>query len=269
MTGLAGRVALVTGAGSGLGEASAMALAQAGARVVTSDINEATARRTAGRIAELGGEAVACRVDVSDPGECERVVGRAVATYGSLHIVHHSAGVALPGVDGVASRIDPVDWDRIIRINLSGSFYCSHFAIPAIEASGGGSIILTASSMAHLPLGVLDAYAASKGGVVALTKSMALGCGAKNIRVSAISPGYADTPINADIFGDESARENFAQHHATGLQTSEEIADVVVFLAGDASRSLTGSVINCDRGWTAFKLPEGIRRPKRRSPVAP
>jgi NAD(P)-dependent dehydrogenase (short-subunit alcohol dehydrogenase family) len=110
--------------------------------------------------------------------------------------------------------------------------------------------------MAHLPLGGLDAYAASKGGVALLTKSMAVHCGAMNIRVNAISPGYVDTPMNAMIFGSESFKDGFAKGHATGLQTPEEIADLVVFLAGDAARSLTGAVLNCDRGWTAFKQPD-------------
>ena len=129
---------------------------------------------------------------------------------------------------------------------------------PEIAKAGGGSIN-TASSMAHLPLGGLDGYAASKGGVAMLTKSMAVGCGAMNIRVNAISPGYVDTPMNSLIFGNDTFREGFAKGHATGLQTPEEIAELVVFLASDASRSLTGAVLNCDRGWTAFKQPEALR----------
>jgi len=147
----------------------------------------------------------------------------------------------------------------VIRVNLSSVFYCSKYAIPAIATAGGGAIINTASSMAHLPLGGMDGYAASKGGVAMLTKSMAVGCAMMNIRVNAISPGYVDTPMNALIFGSESFREGFAKGHATGLQTAEEIADLVVFLASDASRSLTGAVLNCDRGWTAFKQPDVLR----------
>jgi NAD(P)-dependent dehydrogenase (short-subunit alcohol dehydrogenase family) len=187
------------------------------------------------------------------------MVRAAVDTYGALHILYNNAGVAWPGRDGFTPAIEPDDWDTVIRINLSSVFYCSKYAIPAIAAAGGGSIINTASSMAHLPLGGLDAYAASKGGVALLTKSMAVHCGPMNIRVNAISPGYVDTPMNAMIFGSESFKDGFAKGHATGLQTAEEIADLVVFLAGDASRSLTGAVLNCDRGWTAFKQPDVLR----------
>jgi NAD(P)-dependent dehydrogenase (short-subunit alcohol dehydrogenase family) len=113
--------------------------------------------------------------------------------------------------------------------------------------------------MAHLPLGGLDGYAASKGGVALLTKSMAVGCGMLNIRVNAISPGYVDTPMNALIWQSDEMKAAFAKGHATGLQTPEEIADLVVFLASDESRSLTGAVLNCDRGWTAFKQPDLLR----------
>jgi 3-oxoacyl-[acyl-carrier protein] reductase len=125
--------------------------------------------------------------------------------------------------------------------------------------TGGGSIINTASSMAHLPLGGLDGYAASKGGVALLTRSMAPSCGRLGIRINAISPGYVDTPMNEMIWGSAALKEGFELGHATGLQTTEEIADVVVFLASDASRSLTGALLTCDRGWTAFKSPDVLR----------
>ena len=124
---------------------------------------------------------------------------------------------------------------------------------------GGGSIINTASSMAHLPLGGIDGYAASKGGVALLTKSLAPNAGRLGIRVNAISPGYVDTPMNALIWGNDAVKHAFDLGHATGLQEPAEIAEVVVFLASDASRSLTGAVLNCDRGWTAFKQPDVLR----------
>jgi NAD(P)-dependent dehydrogenase (short-subunit alcohol dehydrogenase family) len=128
-----------------------------------------------------------------------------------------------------------------------------------MERSGGGSIVNTASSMAHVPLGGLDGYAASKGGVAQLTKSMAPSCGRRGIRVNAISPGYVDTPMNALIFGNDEVKAAFDAGHASGLQTPEEIAEVVVFLASDASRSFNGAVLNCDRGWTSFKMPDLLR----------
>ena len=160
--------------------------------------------------------------------------------------------------DGFTGDMDAAVWDQVIGINLSGTFYCCRSAMAHLAASGGGSIINTASSMAHLPLGMLDAYAASKGGVAMLTRSMASGAGRVGVRVNAISPGYVDTPMNALIWQTPQLHDAFAQGHATGLQTAEEIAEVVVFLASDASRSFTGAVLTCDRGWTAFKRPEAL-----------
>jgi NAD(P)-dependent dehydrogenase (short-subunit alcohol dehydrogenase family) len=256
---LQNKTAIVTGAGSGLGRAGALALARAGAAVLASDLSEAAARATVDAISQQGGRAWAFGADAGNAADAERMVRAAVDAFGALHILYNNAGIAIPFEDGFTPAIEPEVWDRVIRVNLSSVFYCSKYAIPEIAKAGGGSIINTASSMAHLPLGGLDGYAASKGGVALLTKSMAAGCGALNIRVNAISPGYVDTPMNALIFGNEQLKQGFAKGHATGLQSPEEIAELVVFLASDASRSLTGAVLNCDRGWTAFKQPEMLR----------
>ncbi|MDX2169257.1 MAG: SDR family oxidoreductase [Deltaproteobacteria bacterium] len=253
------RVAIVTGGGSGLGRAGALALAAAGARVLVSDIDADGARGTVEAIAAAGGQARGHVGDAGRAADAAAMVEAAVQAFGAVHVLYNNAGVAWPGRDGFTPAIEPEVWDAVIRINLSSVFYCAKYAIPVIAAAGGGSIINTASSMAHLPLGGLDGYAASKGGVALLTKSMALHCGALNIRVNAISPGYVDTPMNAMIFGSDAFKAGFARGHATGLQTAEEVAELVVFLAGDASRSLTGAVLNCDRGWTAFKQPDVLR----------
>lgn len=256
---LTDKAAIVTGAGSGLGRAGALALAAAGARVLVADIDDAGVRETAERIAAAGGTARVLVADAGRAADAERTVRTAVEAFGALHVLYNNAGVAWPGRDGFAPAIEPEVWDTVIRVNLSSVFYHAKYAIPAMAQAGGGSIINTASSMAHLPLGGLDAYAASKGGVALLTKSLAASCGPMNIRVNAISPGYVDTPMNALIFASEAFKDGFAKGHATGLQTAEEIAELVVFLAGDASRSLTGAVLNCDRGWTAFKQPDVLR----------
>jgi NAD(P)-dependent dehydrogenase (short-subunit alcohol dehydrogenase family) len=256
---LEGKVALVTGAGSGLGRASAVALAAVGAAVVVSDVNDEAGAETADLVIGAGGTASYVHADVSSASECEQLVDAAVEVYGSLHILHNNAGIALPMADGFAPDVDPALWDRVIATNLSSVFYCCHFAIPVMAAGGGGAIVNTASSMAHLPLGGLDGYAASKGGVALLTQSMAPNCGPLGVRVNAISPGYVDTPMNALIWGSDELKAGFARGHATGLQTAEEIADLVVFLASDAARSLTGAVLTCDRGWTAFKAPDVLR----------
>ncbi len=255
MATLTGKVALVTGGGSGLGRAGALALARAGASVLVSDVDETRARETAAAITRDGGTAHASAGDAGRAADATRLVDEAAREFGALHVLYNNAGVAWPGRDGFTPDIDPAVWDEVIRINLSSVFYCAHAAIPAIAAAGGGSIINTASSMARLPLGGLDAYAASKGGVALLTQSLAPGCGKRGIRVNAICPGYVDTPMNAMIWGNDALKQAFARGHATGLQTPEEIADLVVFLASDASRSLSGAVLACDGGWTAFKQP--------------
>jgi NAD(P)-dependent dehydrogenase (short-subunit alcohol dehydrogenase family) len=256
---LEGKVSIVTGGGSGLGRAGALALGRAGAKVVVADIDEAAAGATATLISNEGGRALACFADAGKPSDAQATVRTAVEAFGALHVLYNNAGIALPFQDGFAPAVDPEVWERVIRVNLSSVFYFSKYAIPEIAKAGGGAIINTASSMAHLPLGGLDGYAASKGGVAMLTKSMAAGCGPLNIRVNAISPGYVDTPMNKLIFGSEEMKKAFEKGHATGLQTAEEIADLVVFLASDEARSLTGAVLNCDRGWTAFKQPEMLR----------
>jgi NAD(P)-dependent dehydrogenase (short-subunit alcohol dehydrogenase family) len=256
---LSRKTAIITGAASGLGRASALAMADAGARLLLTDVNEAAVEETAALATERGADAAALVADAGSVADAERTVRAAMERFGALHVVYNNAGVALPGQDGFAPDMDPEIWDRVIRINLSGVFYMCHFAIPAIADSGGGSIINAASSMATLPLGGLDAYAASKGGVALLTKSLAPGCGKLGIRVNAIGPGYVDTPMNAVIWDSEPLKTGFALGHATGLQTAEEIADLIVFLASDASRSLTGALLTCDGGWTAFKQPELLR----------
>ena len=169
---LEGKVAIVTGGGSGLGRASATALAAAGARVMVGDVDGAGAAETVAAITSAGGEARAHHVDVAVAEECGQLVRATVDQLGGLHILHNNAGVAWPGRDGFAPNVDPAQWDRVIAINLSGTFYCCHFAVPEMVKCGGGSIINTASSMAHVPLGGLDGYASSKGGVALLTKSM-------------------------------------------------------------------------------------------------
>lgn len=255
---LAGRIAVVTGAGSGLGRAGALALAAAGARVAVSDLRPEASEETATAIRDAGGEAIAIPADAGDRSHAKRLIDETVARFGGLDILYNNAGVAPVGRDGFSVAIDEDDWDWVIRTNLTSVYLCCKYAIPVMAGRPGAAIVNTASSMAVQPLGMMDAYAASKAGVAGLTRSLAPACGQLGIRVNAICPGYVDTPMNALIFGDETFKAAFARDHATGLQTVEEIADVVVFLASDAARAFTGAVLTCDRGWTAFKRPAAL-----------
>jgi NAD(P)-dependent dehydrogenase (short-subunit alcohol dehydrogenase family) len=260
---LGGKVAIVTGGGSGLGRAGALALARAGARVAVTDVGADRAASTADAIAQAGGDAIALACDAGESRSVQAAIAAVAERRGRIDVLYNNAGIAPVGEDGSVAEMADEAWERVIRTNLTSVFLCSKYAIPHLAKAGGGAIVNTASSMAHVPLGMMDAYAASKAGVAGLTRSMALGCAKHGIRVNAISPGYVDTPMNSLILSADELRAGFAAGHMTGLQTAEEIADLVVFLASDLSRSMTGATVNCDRGWTAFKMPEILARAMR------
>jgi NAD(P)-dependent dehydrogenase (short-subunit alcohol dehydrogenase family) len=249
------RVVIVTGAGSGLGRAGALAFAREGARVVVSDLDPGSTEDTVRAITSAGGDAIGIPADAGDRVHARRLVDETVQRFGGLDVLYNNAGIAPVGRDGFTPAIDEDDWDWVIRVNLTSVFLCCKYAIPVMAGRPGAAIVNTASSMAVLPLGMVDAYAASKAGVAGLTRSLAPGCGQLGIRVNAICPGYVDTPMNSLIFDSETLRDAFARDHAMGLQPPEEIAAIAVFLASDEASSMTGAVIACDRGWTAFKRP--------------
>ncbi len=252
------RIAVITGAGSGLGRAGALAFAREGARVVASDLDPASTEATVAAVRAAGGQACGVPADAGDRLHVKHLIDETVRQFGGLDILYNNAGIAPIGRDGFTPNIAEDDWDLVIRVNLTSVFLCCKYAVPVMAGRPGAAIVNTASSMAIQPLGMMDAYAASKSGVAGLTKSLAPGCGQLGIRVNAICPGYVDTPMNALIFGNETFRDAFARDHAMGLQPPEEIAEMAVFLASDAASSMTGAVIACDRGWTAFKRPAAL-----------
>jgi NAD(P)-dependent dehydrogenase (short-subunit alcohol dehydrogenase family) len=245
--------ALVTGAGSGLGKATAQRLAEEGAAVAAVDVNPDTARQTAREIQALGQRVVAIQADVTNPLDCERMVQETVDHLGRLDVVFANAGIS--GGDQVVN-MEPADWDRILETNLTGVFLTCKYAIPALIKSGGGAIVTTGSSMAGWDTSFGGAaYMASKSGIVGLTKSLALQLGGYGIRVNSICPGIIKTNLGFRPGMDPVARqaryERFAQRiplRRVGMP--EDVAAAVAFLASADARHITGSALLIDGGQT-------------------
>ncbi len=243
-----GKVALITGAGSGIGRASATAFAHAGARVIVSDVSERGGEETVRMIAAGGGEATFVRTDVTRATEVAALVARAVEAYGHLDCAHNNAGIIAPGtiVDCTED-----DWDRVMNVNLKGVWLCLKHEIPQMIAQGGGAIVNTASIAGLSGTGGAVAYGASKHGVISLTKSAARTYATAGVRVNAVCPGYVDTPMADSIFERNPGMEaQVAARHAIGrLGTPGEIAAAVLWLCSDAASFVTGHPMVVDGGY--------------------
>ncbi len=251
---LARRVAIVTGAGAGIGAACARAYAAQGARVVVADIDAETATATVAAIVAAGGEAHFRPLDVADSAGCAALVAWTVATFGGIDIMHANAGIEL--CRSVWDTTD-AEWDRVIAVNLSGSFYCARAAMQAMRAAGRpGAVLLTASPHAFMTSREIAAYAASKGGQVALMRALALEGAPFGIRVNAILPGAIETPMlhrEAASTNDPAALlATFAAAQPMGrLGQPEDVAKAACFLVSDAASFVTGTCLAADGGLMA------------------
>jgi len=249
---LADKVTIITGAGGGMGRVAARMFAAEGAKVVVAEYGEAAGMETVDLIRADGGEASFVRVDVSNETDARGMVDHALATYGRLDCLYNNAGV-MPEADHSVTDTDVATWDHVMAVNVRGVFLGCKYAIPAMEAAGGGSIINIASFVAILGCSVpQDAYTASKGAVLSLTRSLAVQFGPRGIRTNAICPGPVETPLLMDwLVKDEAAKQLRLARNPTGrFGKPEEIVHMAVYLASDESRWTNGASLVVDGGIT-------------------
>ena len=250
---LEGKVAVVTGAGSGIGRAIAHRFAQEGASVVIAEVNRDAGASAASEIRAEGGSALFVPTDVSRAADVEAMVRRTVAEFGRLDVLVNNAAIQILGRLADTSE---EDWDRLQSVNLKGVFLCSKYAIPEMVRTGGGSIVNLASVLGLVGDPDLAAYCAAKGGVLDLTKAAALAFGPAGIRVNAICPGDVDTPMVRDYFNKdpdpEALRRRISSEYALRrIAEPREIAEAALFLASDASSFVTATALVIDGGLTA------------------
>jgi len=255
---LEGKVALITGAASGMGLVAASLFASEGARVVLADVTEEAGQAVAEEIAATGGRAAFVRADVSQAADAESMVRVAMDTFGSLNVLYNNAGI-FPADDESVTSTDEAVWDRVMAVNLRGVFLGCKFGIPAMLSSGGGSIVNVASFVALMGAATPQiAYTASKGGVLAMTREIAVEFARKGIRANALCPGPIETPLLQELMSDPARRERRLVHIPMGrLGRAEEIARAALFLASDDSSFMTGAALVVDGGITAaYVTPE-------------
>lgn len=246
---LENKVAIITGASSGIGKAAALLFAKEGAKVVVSDIQGELGNKVVEEIKNHGGEAFFFKADTSKPADNEALVKIAVEKYGKLDIAVNNAGIGGPlGPTGEY----PIDgWQKVIDINLSGVFYGMHYQLPALEKNGGGSIVNIASILGMVGTRLSPAYVAAKHGVVGLTKTTALEYAPKNIRVNSVGPGYIRTPLVENALDAATLQYLVGLHPIGRLGTSEEVAELILWLASGKSSFVTGSYYAIDGGYLA------------------
>ncbi len=243
---LEGKVAVITGAGTGIGRATAKLFAAEGAKVVVAELNAEAGEQTAQLIVQAGGEVIAIPTDVTDPDSIQATINAAVQHYGALHVLHNNAGGSTLNDSDVTDAPLEEFW-RVIKLDLFGTFLGCRFGIPAIIRSGGGSVINMSSNVALMGIPGRDCYTAAKGAVASMTRSMAVEF-APTVRVNAIAPSATMTDRVRKLVAGNTALEKMANAHLLGLIEPEDIAHMAVFLASDETRKVTGNIYPVDSG---------------------
>ena len=252
MSKLQGKAAVITGGGTGIGNATARLFAQEGARIGIIDWSREAGEGTVTAIKELGGEAYFFEANVSEADQMEKAIGEAAAKLRGLHILHNNAGGS-SARDGIASDLPIDEWWRTIKVDLFGTFLGCRFAIPFIASSGGGAIINMTSIRAIVGAKGAAAYSAAKGGIISLTKALAPECAEDNIRINAIAPGAIKTERVKKLLdkAKETGNDVILARHLLGLGEPEDVANLALFLASDDARLITGAIIPVDSGTSA------------------
>jgi NAD(P)-dependent dehydrogenase (short-subunit alcohol dehydrogenase family) len=249
---LGGKVALITGAGMGMGREAAVLFARHGARVGVADVNKVAAEETVALVEKAGGQGLATIGDVAVEADVERMIAETVARFGGLHVLYNNAGVLWKDRDRSVLETDERQWDRVMAINLKSVFWVTKHGIPHLRRAGGGSIINIGSVSALAGFTrAQDAYTAAKGALISLTKSLAIQFAKDRIRCNVIHPGIVDTPLQAPYLTDELRREFQTGIPLGRIAHPREIAFAALFLASEESAFMTGAELVVDGGFTA------------------
>ncbi len=249
MARLDGKIAFITGGGSGIGRAASVLFARENAKVIVTDINLAGAEETAQQAIAAGGDAIALHMDVTEPDSWQAVLAKATEKFGRINVLYNNAGGSTQ-VDDTAVNVPLEEFWRAIKLDLFGTFLGCRFGIPEIIKAGGGSVINMASNVALMGFPGRDAYTAAKGGIASITRSLAVSYAPQKVRVNAIAPSVTLSPRVIALMAANAAVKKIGESHLLGLGEPMDVAYAAIYLASDESRITTGSILRVDSGVT-------------------